>query len=147
MPELIPAAAKKKMEAACKKVAKKVGKTVKSIDDEDKLEKAVVKACKKEIKTIDKTVVKFFAEKLKEELAKKKKIPAGPKAIPKVDPKWVPKPPGAGVPSLTIPISEWVINKELDTKAEFSIKVWADPRDFEKQDKGVMVYFTVVNWK
>jgi len=146
MADLIPAAAKKKMETACKKVAKNVGKTVKPIDDKGKLEKAIVKACQKEIKKVDKTVVKFFAEKLKEELAKKKKIQAGPKSIPKVDPKWVPKPPGSGVPSLTIPITEWEVDKKLDTKAKFSIKVWADPRDFEKQDKGVMVNFTVVNW-
>ena len=146
MADLIPAAAKKKMETACKKVAKNVGKTVKPIDDKGKLEKAIVKACQKEIKKVDKTVVKFFAEKLKEELAKKKKIQAGPKPVPKVDPKWVPKPPGSGVPSLTIPITEWVVDKKLDTKAKFSIKVWADPRDFEKQDKGVMVNFTVVNW-
>ena len=146
MPDLIPAAAKKKMEAACKKVAKKVGKTVKPVDDKGKLEKAIVKACQKEVKAIDKTAVKFFADKLKEELAKKNKIKAGPKPIPKVDAKWVPKPPGSGVPSLTIPITEWVIDPKLDTKAKFSIKVWADPRDFEKQDKGVMVNFTVVNW-
>ncbi len=146
MPDLIPAAAKKKMEAACKKVGQKVGKVVKPIDDKGKLEKAIVKACQKEVKKIDKTIVKFFAEKLKEELEKKKKIPAGPKPIPKVNPKWVPKPPGSGVPSVTIPITEWVVDPKLGTKAKFSIKVWADPRDFKKQDKGVMVNFTVVKW-
>ena len=65
MPDLIPAAAKKKMEGACKKVAKKVGKAVKPIDDKGKVEKAINEKCKKEIKSIDKTVVKFFAEQLK----------------------------------------------------------------------------------
>ena len=76
MADLIPKAAKKKMETACKKVAKKVGKAVKPVDDKGKLEKAIVTACKKEIKAVDKTVVKFFAEKLMEELAKKNKIKA-----------------------------------------------------------------------
>ncbi len=146
MTDLIPAAAKKKMEVACKKVAQKVGKAVQPIDENGKLEKAIVKACEKEIRSIDKTVVQFFAEKLKEALAKNKKNPSGPKPLSKVNPKWKPKPPGSGVPSLTIPITQWVVNSKLDTKAKFSIKVWADPREFEKKDKGVMVNFTVVNW-
>jgi hypothetical protein len=141
MGDLIPKAAKKKMETACKKVAKKVGKAVKPVGDKGKLEKAIVAACKKEIKSFDKTAVKFFAEKLQENLAKKNKIKAGPKPIPKVNPKWVPKPPGAGVPSVSFDITEWVVDPKLDTKAKFSIKVWADPRDFEKADKGMMV-----NW-
>ncbi len=145
MPDLIPNAAKKKMEGACKKVAKKVGKAVKGVDDKGKLEKAISEACKKEIKSIDKTVVKFFADQLKKELAKKnKKI--SPDPVPKVDPKWQPKPPGSGLPSLTIPITEFLMDPKLDTKGKVSIKVWGDPRQFEKADKGVMVNFTVVNW-
>ena len=79
-------------------------------------------------------------------MAKKNKIKAGPKPIPKVDPKWVPKPPGSGVPSLTIPITEWVMVSKRDTKAKSSIKIWTNPRDFEKSDKGLMVNFPVVNW-
>lgn len=146
MPDLIPAAAKKKMESACKKVAKKVGKAVKPIDDKGKLEKAINEKCKKEIKSIDKTVVKFFAEQLKKELAKKNKKVDGETPIPKIDKKWVPKPPGSGVPSLTIPVTELVLDQQNDVKGKFSIKVWADPRAFEKKDKGAMVYFTVVNW-
>lgn len=146
MPDIIPKAAKSKMEKACTKVAKKVGKAVKPVDEKGKLEKAIIETCKKEIKSIDKTAVKFFAEKLKEALDKKNKQPAGPKPLPKVDAKWVPKPPGAGIPSLTIPITEWVVDEKHDTKAKFAIKVWADPRDFKKTDKGVMVNFTVVNW-
>jgi hypothetical protein len=146
MPDLIPNAAKKKMEGACKKVAKKVGKAVKSVDDKGKLEKAITEKCKKEIKSVDKTVVKFFADQLKKELAKKNKKVDGEAKIPKVDPKWKPKPPGSGVPSLTIPITEFVLDPKHDTKGKFSIKVWADPREFEKADKGVMVNFTVVNW-
>lgn len=146
MVDLIPKAAKTKMEAACKKVARKVGKAVKPVDDKGKLEKAIVKACQKEIKSIDKTAVQFFADKLKEELDKKNKGTGGPQPLPKVDAKWTPKPPGSGVPSLTIPITEWVLDEKHDTKAKFSIKVWADPRQFDKTDKGVMVNFTVVNW-
>ena len=146
MPDLIPNAAKKKMEGACKKVAKKVGKAVKSVDDKGKLEKAIADKCKSEIKSVDKTVVKFFADQLKKELAKKNKKVDGAAPIPKVDAKWTPKPPGSGVPSLTIPITEFVLDPKHDTKGKFSIKVWADPREFEKKDKGVMVNFTVVNW-
>ncbi len=146
MPDLIPNAAKKKMEAACKKVAKKVGKAVKPIDDKGKLEKAINEKCKKEIKSIDKTATKFLVDQLKKELAKKNKKIDGETPIPKVDSQWKPKPPGSGVPSLTIPITEFVLDPKHDTKGKFSIKVWADPRDFEKQDKGVMVNFTIVNW-
>jgi hypothetical protein len=146
MADLIPKAAKKKMEKACQKVARKVGKAVESIDDDKKLEKAIIDKCHKEIKTLDKTVVQFFADQLKEALDKKKKKPAGPSPLPKVSARWVPKPPGSGVPSLTIPITEWVVDPKLKTKAKFSIKVWGDPREFEKADKGVMVNFTVVNW-
>ena len=147
MPDLIPAPAKKKMEAACKKVAKKVGKSLEPVTDGKKLEKKIAERCKKEIKTIDKKVVQFLVDKLKEELDKKnKKKDEGVPKIPKATAKWTPKSPGSGVPSLTIPITQYVLDKQLDTKAKFSIKVWADLRDFKKSDKGVMVNFTVVNW-
>ena len=146
MPDLIPNAAKKKMQAACKKVGRKIGKGVEPLDKNGKLEKAFVKKCQKEVKNVEKTAVKFLADQLKKELAKKNKKIDGEAPIPKVDKKWVPKPPGSGVPSLTIPITEFVMDPALDTKGKVSIKIWADPREFEKKDKGVMVYFTVVNW-
>ena len=47
---------------------------------------------------------------------------------------------------MTIPITEFVLDPKHDVKGKFSIKVWADPRAFEKKDKGVMVNFTLVNW-
>ncbi|MCL6283744.1 hypothetical protein M3P21_09410 [Ruegeria sp. 2012CJ41-6] len=146
MPDLIPNAAKKKMEGACKKVGRKIGTAVAPLDKKGKLEKAFVKKCQKEVKSVDKTVVKFFAEQLKKELAKKNKKVDGEASIPRVDGKWVPTPPGSGVPSLTIPITDFVLDPKLGTKGKVSIKVWADPREFEKKDKGVMVNFTVVNW-
>ncbi len=146
MSDLVPNAAKKKMESACKKVGRKIGSAVKPLDEKGKLEKEFVKKCQKEVKSVDKTVVKFFVDQLKQELAKKNKKIDGTTPIPKVDTKWVPKPPGAGVPSVTIPITEFVIDPKLKTKGKVSIKAWADPRQFEKKDKGVMVNFTVVNW-
>lgn len=133
------------MEGACKSVAKKVGKAVKGVDDKGKLEKAITEKCKKEIKSIDKTAVKFSADQLKKELAKKNKN-ISPDPVPKVDAKWKPKPPGSGSPSLTIPITEFVVDPKHDTKGKVSIKVWGGPREFEKADKGVMVNFTIVNW-
>lgn len=148
MPDLIPAAVKKKMESECKKIAKKVGKSIKPEVAGKKIEAAVTKGVCKEIKSIDKKAVQFLVDQLKKELDKKNKKPAEasvPK-IPKATAKWSPKKPGAGVPSITIPITEWVLDSKLDTKAKFSIKVWADPREFEKKDKGVMVNFTVVNF-
>lgn len=148
MPDLIPAAAKKKMESECKKIAKKVGKTIKPEFAGKKIEDAVTKGVCKEVKSVDKKVVQFLVDQLKKELDKKKKGAAGsnPPVIPKATAKWSAKKPGAGVPSITIPITEWVLDPKLDTKAKFSIKVWADPREFEKKDKGVMVNFTVVNF-
>lgn len=146
MADLVPKAAKTKMESACRKVAKKVGKAVKPVDGGGKLEKAIVKACQKEIKSIDKTAVQVFADKLKEALAKNDGGGAAPQPLAKVGAKWVPKAPGSGVPSLTIPITEWVLDEKHDTKAKFSIKVWADPKALKKSEKGVFVNFTVVNW-
>ncbi|AVO38394.2 hypothetical protein [Pukyongiella litopenaei] len=148
MPDLIPAAAKKKMEAECKKIARKAGRAIKPDKVGDKIEEEVVKNVCKEIKSVDKKVVQFLADQLKKELDKKKKKDVGPTVskMPKAGAKWSAKKPGAGVPSLTIPITQWVLDPKYDTKAKFSIKVWADPREFEKKDKGVMVYFTVVDW-
>jgi|GEM_PF-1448838 len=146
MADLIPKAAKTKMESACRKVAKKVGKAVKPVDGGGKLEKAIAKACQKEVKSIDKTAVQFFVDKLKEALAKKNKDAASLQPQAKAGAKWAPKPPGAGVPSLTIPITEWVLDEKHDTKARFSMKVWADPKALKKSEKGVFVNFTVVNW-
>ena len=146
MPTKIPPAAQKKMARACEKLGRKIGQSVKPLDEKGKLEKAFVKKCQKEAGKIDKTVVKFFAEELKKELAKKNKKVDGATPIPKVDGKFLPKPPGSGVPSVTIPITEFVLDPTHDTKGKVSIKVWADPRQFEKKDKGVMVNFTVVNW-
>lgn len=147
MPDLIPKAAKKKMEAACKKAARKIGSAVAPFDDKGKLEKAFVQKCKKEVGTVDKTVLKFFVDQFKKELAKKNKKVDGTIPVPKVQGKWVPKPPGSGVPSLTIPITEFVLDPKHDLKGKVGIKVWADPRDLEKSEKGVMVNFSVFSWK
>ena len=146
MVDPIPRAARARMEYACKRVARKIGKSVRTVDSGGKLEKAIADKCRKEVRTIDKTAVQFFADKLREALDKKNKRPAGPGPMPRASAKWVPKPPGSGVPSLTIPITEWVVDPRHDTRARFSIKVWADPRDLKKTDKGAMVHFTVVNW-
>lgn len=148
MSDLVPPAAKKKLEAECKKIARKVGKTIKPGTIGKKAEEAVAKGVCKEIKSVDKKAVQFFADQLKKALDKKNKKPAGPGAgtLTKVKPKWTAKKPGSGVPSVTIPITQWVIDRKLDTKAKVSVKIWADPRELEKSDKGVVVNFTVVNW-
>lgn len=140
-----PTPVKGGIERACKKVASKVGKATEKVSDKDKAKKAKELIEEHVCKEADKKLLKLAAEELAK-YAKTKSAKPAPGSIPKVDAKPNPKPPGSGVPSLTIPISEVTLNEALGTKGKFELKVWADPKNFEKADKGVMLYFTVTKW-
>ncbi len=147
MPDLIPRNVKKKLEDECKKIAKKAGKKIKPDAVGDKAEDAIKEHVCAEVKNVDKKIVELVVGELKKQLEKdkaKQKQPAVPS--PDAKPVGTLKPPGSGVPSITIPITDFVLDKKLDTKGKFELKVWADPRDLQKKDKGVMLNFSVVNW-
>ena len=146
MADLLPAAAKKALEGECRKLAKKVKKEIKPEFVGKELGKAVEKGVCKQVKSIDKKIAQFVVDQVKKAADKgKKDTGAAPVPSPDAKPAWSAKPPGSGVPSLELDITEWVLDPKHDTKAKFSIKAWVDPKDLSK-DKGAMVYFTVVNW-
>ena len=146
MPDLIPKSVKSKLESECKRVAKKVGQKIKPEELGDKAEDAINEHMCQEVKNIDKKIVEAVVGELKKQLSKDKK-PAGPAdPLPGAKPVGSMKPPGSGVPSLTIPITEFIIDEKLGTKGKFELQVWADPRELEKKDKGVMLNFTVKRW-
>jgi hypothetical protein len=137
-----PSNVKKGLEDACKKAAKKVGKVAPG----DKNEKKLTELLTKEVcKGVDQKILKFAAEELAK-LGKKQSAKAPPNTPPNVTGVPKLKAPGSGVPSLTIPITEFILNEKHDTKAKFELKVWADPKDLQKSDKGIMLNFTIVNW-
>lgn len=145
MSDVIPKAVKKKLEGECMKIAKKAGKKIKPEKLGDKAEDAIKEHVCKEVKNVDKKIVELVVGELKKHLEKSKKKDD---SIPSPDAKPVGtlKAPGSGVPSVSIPITEWVVDKQLDTKAKFELKIWADPRDLQKKDKGIMLNFSVVQW-
>jgi len=145
MADVIPSAAKKKLEDACRKAAKKVAKVAPGEKNEKKLAGLLHDNVCKEAKSIDQKVLKLIAEEFAK-LGKKHSAKAPEGTIPNVKAVGKPKAPGAGSPSVTIPLGDIMLNEKLGTKGKFSLKVWADPKDLAKSEKGAMLYFTVVNW-
>ena len=146
MADIVPPEIKKGLEKHCKKAAKKISKVAPGEKNEKKLEKLIVDEVCKEVKNLDKKLLKIAAEQLAK-LGKSKSAKAPEGTIPKVDGKITMKQPGSGVPSLTIPISpEILLDPKLGTNMKFSVKVWADPKAFDKSEKGVMLNLTVAKW-
>ncbi len=146
MADIIPPEVKKGLEKQCKKAGKKISKIAPGEKNEKKLEKLIVDEVCKEVKNLDKKILKIAAEQLAK-LGKSKSAKAPEGGIPKVDGKISMKQPGSGVPSITIPISpEILLDPKLGTNMKFSVKVWADPKAFEKSDKGFTVNMTVAKW-
>ena len=145
MADLIPSAAKAKIESKCKDIAKAVSKVAPGEKNEKKLEELLNEQCKKQVRSLDKTALKLIAEELKK-YAKSKSAKAPPGAIPNVKAIAKPKAPGSGVPSLTIPLKKFMLNEKLGTTGKLELKIWADPANLAKSEKGVMLNFTVVKW-
>jgi hypothetical protein len=137
MPSGLPSSVKKDLEKTCEKVAKDLSKVAPGEKNEKKLAELL---SEKVCKDVDEKILTLIAEKIAEE-AKKHNPKEPPGTIPKITPVPTLKAPGSGLPSFTIPFPE--IDMGGDAKGKFELKVWGDPKDFEKKEKGAMVYFTV----
>lgn len=138
----VPPAVKSALENSCKKAAAKVSKAVPG----DENEKKVKELLQKEVcKDVDQKILKLAAEQLAE-LAKKKSPKDPNPDLSKLKAAPSTKIPSSSVPSLEIPITSIMLDEKLGTTGKFSLKVWADPKDFKKADKGLMLNFTVVSW-
>ena len=83
-------------------------------------------------KNVDQKILKLIAE----EIAKtaKKASAKAETAIGKVSAVPTTKKPGSGVPGFTIPFPELDLGD--DAKGKFELKVWGDPKDFQKEGQG-----------
>ena len=146
MADIIPPEVKKGLEKHCKKAAKKISKVAPGEKNEKKLEKLIVDEICSEVKNLDKKILKIAAEQLAK-LGKSKSAKPPKGGIPKVDGKVTFKAPGSCVPSIEFPIAPSILlDPKLGTNLKFSVKIWADPKAFEKTDKGVMLNITVAKW-
>ncbi|HEX2473237.1 MAG TPA: hypothetical protein VHK01_00740 [Lacipirellulaceae bacterium] len=137
MPSGLPSNVKKGLEKTCEKAAKEVSKIAPGEKNEKKLAELLTeKVCK----DVDEKILTLIAEKIAEE-AKKHSAKEPPGTLPKITPVPTLKAPGSGMPSFTIPLPEFDMGG--DAKGKFELKVWGDPKEFEKKEKGAMVYFTV----
>lgn len=143
MGDIIPGDIKKKLEAQCNKAATKVGKALKPVKLDEKARKAIQDGVCKEVKNLDKHLTGLLVSALKSAIEKEKPKSNTLLPHPGAKAKPVMKAPGSGVPSLTIPITDFVIDRKVDAKAKVEIKVWGDPRELQKKEKGGMLYFTV----
>lgn len=127
------------LEKICEKAAKKVSKVAPGEKNEKKLADLLTKEV---CKDVDQKILKEIAKQLAE-LGKKSSAKAPANAPPKV--KTVPKfkEPGSGVPSFTIPLYKLDLGDGGKSKGKLQLKVWGDPKELEKSDKGVMLNFTV----
>ena len=132
-----PSPVKKGLENACQKAAKKVSKAAPGEKNQKKVADLLTKHVCKEV---DQKILKLIAEELAK-LGKGASAKAPPNTIPKVSVKPELKDPGSGVPSFTIPLPEFDVGS--DAKGKFELKVWGDPKEFQKADKGVFVKFKV----
>ena len=145
MADVIPSAAKGKIENACKKIMKTVGKAAPGEKNEKKLTELLNNEVCKQVKSIDQKALKLIAEELVK-LGKKNSAKAPEGSIPNVKAMGKPKAPGAGVPSVTIPLKKFMLDEKLGTTGKLELKIWADPSNLAKSEKGVMLNFTILNW-
>jgi hypothetical protein len=137
MPEAkLPTSVKNSLNNACKSAAEEISKLAPGEKNEKKIAELLgEKVCK----DVDQKILTLIAE----ELAKvgQKHSAKGPITLPKITGVPTLKPPGSGSPSFTIPLPE--IDMGDDTKGKFELKIWGDPKDLQKADKGAAVFFTV----
>ena len=135
---------KRDLDNACKKAGEKMSKLVPG----RKGKFAAAKYFNQQLcKDVDQKLLKALAG----EIAKQGKARSAkaPKDVPKKPIKGVPKmwDPGKGVPSVTIPVPWGIplgaVTGNPKSEGKFNLKIWADPRDYEKQPKGGVLYFTV----
>ena len=102
----------------------------------------VSKSLNKIIPGLDKKILEVIVGEL---AAVGKKHSAKPsKNTPrKIKPLGKIKAPGGGTPSVTIPLPKLKLDEKHGITGKLELKIWADPKNLEKSDKGVMLYFTI----
>jgi hypothetical protein len=137
MPATVPGSIKKQLETACQNAADEISKLAPG----EKNEKKVAELLSKHVcKDVDQKLLTLIAEELAKQ-GKKYSAKEPPNTPPKLTGVPTLKAPGSGSPSLTIPLPE--IDLGDSAKGKFELQMWGDPKQFEKAEKGAMVYFTV----
>jgi hypothetical protein len=138
MPDVkLPGSLKRDLEHACKNAVEELSKAAPGEKNEKKLAELL---SEKVCKDVDQKILTLIAEELAK-VGKKRSAKEPPGTLPKITGVPTLKAPGSGSPSFTIPLPEFDMGE--DAKGKFELKVWGDPKQFEKADKGAMVYFTV----
>ena len=105
----------------------------------------ISKSLNKIVPGLDKKILKTIASELAK-VGKKHSAKPSKDTIPKVKAMGKIKAPGSGIPSVTIPLKKLMLDEKYGTTGKFELKIWADPKNLEKADKGVMLYFTIKKW-
>jgi hypothetical protein len=138
MPEAkLPGSLKRDLHQACQNAVDEVSKLAPGEKREEKLAKLL---SEKVCKDVDQKILTLIAEELAK-VGKKHSAKEPPGTLPKITGVPTLKPPGSGSPSFTIPLPE--IDLGDDTKGKFELKIWGDPKELQKADKGAAVFFTV----
>jgi hypothetical protein len=145
MSDLLPPAVKNNLERHCSAMVKKVSRIAPGEKNEKKLASLLNNQVCKEVRKIDQHLLKQLAVELRK-VGKKHNPKQRLGIVPDVKAAAKPKEFGAGVPSLTIPITKFLIDERLGTTGKLELKVWADPRDLQTKEKGLLLNFTVVKW-
>lgn len=91
---------------------------------------------------LDKKILKLIASELAK-AGKKHSAKPSKDAIPIVKATGKIKAPGGSIPSVTIPLKKLMLDEKYGTTGKFELKIWADPKNLEKAEKGVMLFFTL----
>lgn len=105
----------------------------------------ISKSLNKIVPGLDKKILKTIASELAK-VGKKHSAKPSKDTIPNVKAMGKIKAPGGGIPSVTIPLKKLMLDEKYGTTGKFELKIWADPKNLEKADKGVMLYFTIKKW-
>lgn len=133
----IDSGSKKKLEDKVSKMLMKAPPP-KAPPPEKKAIEHLSKQLNKIVPGLDKKILTAVADELKKHNPKAPKgTPKKIKAIPKM------KPPGGGTPSVSIPLLKLKLDEKYGTTGKLELKVWADPKELAKSEKGVMLYFTI----
>jgi hypothetical protein len=138
MPEAkLPSSVKNTLNNACKNAAEEISKLAPGEKNEKKIAELL---SEKVCKDVDQKILTLIAEELAK-VGQKHSAKEPPGTIPRVTGIPTLKPPGSGSPSFTIPLPE--IDLGEDAKGKFELKIWGDPKELQKADKGAAVFFTV----
>ena len=132
----LPGTLSKDLENTCNDVAEKLSKIAPGEKNEKKLAKLLTEhVCK----NVDDKILTAIAEELAKQ-GEKASAKAPPGTLPRITGIPTLKAPGSGSTSFTIPLKGFDIGGD---KADLELKVWGDPKDFQNNEKGAEIFFTV----